>query len=110
MKISVRKTRKLQAGASKENDDMLNIPERYRKWGKVFCAVLIISSLLLTGCAAPSGEQKQTQPSETTTAPEVPEVTTAPPVTEPEPPATELEDPSLLIFRQAKSALISSLS
>lgn len=36
MKISVRKTRKLQAGASKEDDDMRNIPERYRKWGKVF--------------------------------------------------------------------------
>ena len=101
MKISVRKTRKLQAGASREDDDMRNIPERYRKWGKVFCAVLIISSLLLTGCAAPSGEQKQTQPPETTTAPEVPEVTTAPPVTEPEPPSTELDDPSLSIFRQA---------
>lgn len=62
MKISVRKMWKLQVGASKEDDDMRKDPERYRKWGKVFCAVLIISSLLLTGCAAPSGEQKQTPP------------------------------------------------
>ena len=80
---------------------MCKNPEKYRKWCSFFCSILLIGSLLLSGCAAPSGEQKQTQPPEATTAPEAPEVTTAPPVTEPEPPATESDDPSLLIFRQA---------
>jgi len=97
MKSSVRNKRKLHVVASREDDDMRMIPAGYRKWGKVFCAVLLISSLLLTGCAAPSGDENQTQPPETT----APEITTAPPVTETEPPATEPEDPSLLIFRQA---------
>ena len=93
MKISVKRMWKPKLGVSREEEDMRKIPERYRKWGKVFCAVFIISSLLLTGCAAPSGGEKQKQAPETT-APEVPEVTTAPP-------ATESDDPSLVIFRQA---------
>ena len=70
---------------------MRKIPERYGNWIKVFCAVSCISCLLLTGCTVPIGEEKQTQPSETT----------APSVSEPDPTASVSDDPSLLIFRQA---------
>ena len=71
---------------------MRKIPEKYGKWGMAFCALLCVSCLLLTACIAPSGEQKQTQPSDAATDPSV---------TEPDPPSVESEDPSLVIFRQA---------
>lgn len=70
--------------------------ENYKKWSNIFCVLLLIGSLLLSGCTAPSGEQGQTQPSETTNTTEDPGTMQA---DETEPDASD--DPSLVIFRQA---------
>lgn len=50
---------------------------KYRKWYCVFCAVLLIGSLLLSGCTSQPNKQEGTQPSNPTSATQTP-VTTEP--------------------------------
>ena len=58
-------------------------PRKYRKWYSVFCTILLIGSLLLSGCASLPGDQNETQPTNSSEA------------------TNDSEDPSLVIFRQA---------
>ena len=41
---------------------MSKIPVIYRKWCAVICAVMLIGSLLLTGCAKPTGDANEASP------------------------------------------------
>jgi len=78
---------------------MCKYQERRRTWSRAFYALLLIGCLLLTGCAAPSEEQTQTQPPKAATATEAPAATQAIPADETEPDASG--DASLVAFRQA---------
>ena len=73
--------------------------EQYRHWSRILCVLLLIGSLLLTGCTGPSGAQEQTQPSEITDTTEDPGTVQDTQTDETEPEASD--DPSLAIFRQA---------
>ena len=77
---------------------MCKTQEKYRQWSSILCVLVLIGSLLLAGCTAPSGPQEQTQPSEITNTTEDPTVAqdTQPDETEPE----VWDDSSLVIFRQ----------
>ena len=82
-------------------------PGKYRKWYSVFCTILLIGSLLLSACASLPGDQKETQPTNSTEATKALDTTetTQPANTTPSAdttiPTNASEDPSLLIFRQA---------
>ena len=80
---------------------MRKIPERNGEWVKVFCAVLCISSLLLTGCTAQPKDQLPIQLTETTKTTEVPVAAQDTQANKTEPTANALDDSSLVIFRQA---------
>lgn len=79
---------------------MTNNSWKPAKWSKALCVMILIISLLLTGCAG-GQNQEPTQAPETTTAPEVPAETTPTLEAETEPEDTVQDDPSLVIFRQA---------
>ena len=82
-------------------------PGKYRKWYSVFCTILLIGSLLLSACASLPGDQKETQPTNSTEATKALDTTetTQPANTTPSAdttiPTNASEDPSLAIFRQA---------
>ena len=72
---------------------------KYRKRSSILYALVLIGSLLLAGCTAPSGNQEQTLPSEITSTMEDSGTAqdTLPDETQPDAP----DDPSLVMFRQA---------
>ena len=76
-------------------------PGKYRKWCRIFCALLLIGSLLLAGCASKPNEQGQTQPPETTKAAEVTDATQGTQTDGTEPTADTSADSSLASLRQA---------
>ena len=71
---------------------------KYRKRSSMLCVLVLIGSLLLAGCTAPSGGQEQILPSETTGITEYPGAAqdTLPDETQPD----VSDDSSLVIFRQ----------
>lgn len=82
-------------------------PGKHGKWCNIFCAILLIGSLLLAGCASLPGNQNETQPTNSTEATKAPDTTetTQPanttPTADTTTPTNDSEDPSLVIFRQA---------
>ena len=75
-------------------------PGGYRKWHRIVCVLLVIGSLLLSGCTSMPGSQGQTQPSETTKATEAPGATQNPQADTTNPTASAPDNASLVIFRQ----------
>ena len=80
---------------------MRKIPERHRKWVKVFYAVLCISCLLLTGCELSAIVQQVIQPDEPTEATQPTETTEVTQTTEMPPVDTDAADAALVSLRQA---------
>ena len=76
-------------------------PGKYRKWCRIFCALLLIGSLLLAGCASKPNEQGQTQPPETSKAAEVSDATQGTQTDGTEPTADTSAESSLASLRQA---------
>ena len=78
---------------------MENTHGKHKKYCSLFWGVLLIVSILLTGCTYGTDQQEKTQPTQKTT--EASQATQYTLENKTEPTAAEEEDPSLAIFRQA---------
>lgn len=82
-------------------------PFNDRKCCRILCLLLLIGSLLFTGCASHRTAQNKTQQSNSTEAPKTPETTLATQLADTTAsaditiPTDDSEDPSVVIFRQA---------